>query len=196
MGHPQDIGQNIVKRSEPGNSKKPAPMNVWLAGLSGIPEIPPPPFHSGRLYLSGMTEFSAAYAPTRPCQISGTIGTLWALRRVTGDCQRPFVPLFQAGKGHGREMRRCVHGGASSRSRGVHCCHGGAGSRQHLPSQQRCLAGLALNLGNVTHQAYAEMADALRATHRTLFDVHSGKPFGHRPLVSEAGTRAIASTFL
>jgi hypothetical protein len=47
-----------------------------------------------------------------------------------------------------------------------------------------------IGLTDVTHRPYPEMAKALKATHKVLYEVHTGKqaPFSHRPLASEAGT--------
>lgn len=47
-----------------------------------------------------------------------------------------------------------------------------------------------IGLTDVTHRPYPKMAEALKATHKVLYDVHIGKrvPFSHRPLASEAGT--------
>jgi hypothetical protein len=48
------------------------------------------------------------------------------------------------------------------------------------------------NIGfvDVTDRPYKELVDAAKATHKRLYDVHSGKilPFSQRPRASEAGT--------
>jgi hypothetical protein len=48
------------------------------------------------------------------------------------------------------------------------------------------------NIGfvDVTDRPYPELVEAAKATHRRLFDVHSGKtpPFNERPKASDAGT--------
>jgi hypothetical protein len=43
---------------------------------------------------------------------------------------------------------------------------------------------------DVTDRPYPELVKAAKATHRQLFDVHSGKtpPFNERPKASDAGT--------
>jgi hypothetical protein len=50
------------------------------------------------------------------------------------------------------------------------------------------------NIGfvDVTNRPYAELVEAAKATHKRLFEVHSGKvgPFAERPKASEAGTPA------
>lgn len=47
-----------------------------------------------------------------------------------------------------------------------------------------------IGLVDVTNRPYPELVQALKATHKVLYDVHTGKvkPFSHRPLASEAGT--------
>jgi len=47
-----------------------------------------------------------------------------------------------------------------------------------------------IGLVDVTNRPYPEMVQALAATHKVLYDVHTGKvkPFSRRPMASEAGT--------
>jgi len=47
-----------------------------------------------------------------------------------------------------------------------------------------------IGLVDVTNCPYPELVQALKATHKVLYDVHTGKlePFSHRPIASEAGT--------
>ena len=47
-----------------------------------------------------------------------------------------------------------------------------------------------IGLVDVTNRPYPELAQALKATHKVLYDVHTGKvnPFSQRPMASEAGT--------
>jgi len=47
-----------------------------------------------------------------------------------------------------------------------------------------------IGLVDVTNRPYPELVQALKATHKELYDVHTGKvkPFSHRPIASEAGT--------
>jgi len=47
-----------------------------------------------------------------------------------------------------------------------------------------------IGLVDVTNRPYPELVQALKATHKVLYDVHTGKakPFSHRPMASEAGT--------
>lgn len=50
------------------------------------------------------------------------------------------------------------------------------------------------NIGfvDVANRGYPELVEAAKATHKRLFDVHTGKvkPFGQRPMASDAGTPA------
>jgi len=47
-----------------------------------------------------------------------------------------------------------------------------------------------IGLVDVTNRPYPELVQALKTTHKVLYDVHTGKvkPFSRRPLASEAGT--------
>jgi len=47
-----------------------------------------------------------------------------------------------------------------------------------------------IGLVDVTNRPYHELVQAIKATHKVLCDVHTGKlePFSHRPIASEAGT--------
>jgi len=47
-----------------------------------------------------------------------------------------------------------------------------------------------IGLVDVTNRPYPELVQALKATHRVLYNVHAGrvKPFSRRPMASEAGT--------
>jgi hypothetical protein len=47
-----------------------------------------------------------------------------------------------------------------------------------------------IGLVDVTNRPYPELVQALKATHKVLYDVHTGKvkPFSQRPMASEAGT--------
>ncbi|MHC4207249.1 MAG: hypothetical protein ACYSTT_21555 [Planctomycetota bacterium] len=47
-----------------------------------------------------------------------------------------------------------------------------------------------IGLVSVTNRPYPELVQALKATHKVLYEVHTGKvkPFSRRPLASEAGT--------
>lgn len=47
-----------------------------------------------------------------------------------------------------------------------------------------------IGLVDVANRPYPELVQALKATHKVLYDVHTGKlePFSHRPMASEAGT--------
>ncbi len=47
-----------------------------------------------------------------------------------------------------------------------------------------------IGLVDVTNRPYPELVQALKATHKVLYNVHTGKakPFSHRPMASETGT--------